>query len=91
MKHSHGVCGFAGMWHTHPGLPPQQSSEDVLGMSSLVARFGQNRRRAVMLIFGRIAGQATVGAYVYEARLATKGRELLQIGGAFLSLERPVV
>lgn len=60
-------------------------------MSSLVARFGQNRRRAVMLIFGRIAGQASVGAYVYEAQLATEGRELLQIGGAFLSLERPVV
>src|SRR3984957_19669147 len=87
VDHSHGVCGFAGMWHTHPDLPPKQSSEDVLGMTGLVAGFGQNRRRAVMLIFGRIAGQASVGAYTYEAQLATQGHELLNIGGAFLSLE----
>ncbi len=91
MEQSHGVCGFAGMWHTHPDLPPQQSSEDVLGMTGLVAGFGQNRRRAVMLIFGRIAGQASVGAYAYEAQVAARGRELLKIGGAFLSLETPVV
>jgi integrative and conjugative element protein (TIGR02256 family) len=91
MQHSHGVCGFVGLWHTHPGEAPRQSLEDRLGMSGLVARFGQNRRRAVMLIFGRIAGEASAGAYLYEAQLAAEGRELLQFGGALISLEAAVV
>jgi hypothetical protein len=73
MQTSYGACGFVGLWHTHPDLPPQQSTEDILGMAGLVAGIGQNRRRALMLIFGRIAGKASTGIYVYECAISRFG------------------
>jgi hypothetical protein len=59
-------------------------------MAHLVASVGQNRRRALMLIFGRTAGQSSVGIYVYEAKLATRAVELVQIGNAQIVLTNPV-
>lgn len=60
-------------------------------MAGLVARVGQNQRRALMLIFGRIVGQASAGVYVYEAQLAGRGLELVHIGSAYIALGIPVV
>jgi hypothetical protein len=91
LKHSHGAGGFVGLWHTHPDMPAKQSGEDMLGMANLVAATQQNRRRAVMLIFGRDAGRATVGVYVYEAEQTSGPLECVQAGGARLFLSNPVV
>jgi integrative and conjugative element protein (TIGR02256 family) len=88
---SYGVCGFIGMWHTHPNVPPEQSGEDIRGMSEIVAQVGQNRRRAVMLIFGRVAGEPAAGLYVYQSRSLVGAGELLDVGVAQFSLAQPVV
>ena len=89
--HSLGVCGFVGFWHTHPNLPPEQSPEDIRGMAGLVARVGQNQRRALMLIYGRTGGQASAGVYLYEAQSAASNFELLHVGLAHIPLGIPVV
>jgi hypothetical protein len=68
-----GACGFLGFWHTHPDLPSKQSDEDTAGMANLVARFGHNQRRALMLIFGRTGGAASAGVYLYEAQMPRNG------------------
>jgi hypothetical protein len=91
MKSSFGACGFIGMWHTHPEVPPMQSSEDIVGMATLVARSGQNRRRALMLIFGRTAGAGTAGVYVYEGLSASHGEQSIIVGVTQLALAEPVV
>lgn len=88
---SFGACGFIGMWHTHPDVPPVQSGEDIAGMTILVARAGQNRRRALMLIFGRMAGASTAGVYVYEGMSASRDAETIEIGVTQLVLSEPVV
>jgi hypothetical protein len=88
---SFGACRFIGMWHTHPDVPPMQSGEDIVGMATLVARGGQNRRRALMLIFGRTAGAGVAGVYVYEGVSATRGAEMIAVGVTHLALAEPVV
>jgi hypothetical protein len=88
---SFGVCGFVGMWHTHPDVPPMQSSEDMIGMATLVARAGQNRRRALMLIFGRMGDTATAGVFVYEGLSATGGAQRIAVGATQITLATPVV
>lgn len=90
-KSSFGACGFIGLWHTHPDVPPMQSGEDIHGMTTLVARAGQNRRRALMLIFGRTAGIASAGVFVYEGQAVTNSREMVRLGLAQLALAEPVV
>jgi hypothetical protein len=91
LKASRGSSGFIGMWHTHPGMAPQQSTEDVAGMAGLVAGLGQNQRRALMLIFGRRRGQAEAGVYVYESMDATQRGEQVAIAGTLLRLNERVV
>jgi hypothetical protein len=90
-KSSFGACSFIGLWHTHPEVPPMQSAEDIHGMTTLVARAGQNRRRALMLIFGRTAGIASAGIFVYEGQAVTGSREMVRVGLAQLALVEPVV
>jgi len=90
-KSSFGICGFIGLWHTHPDVPPSQSAEDMGGMAMLVAQAGQNQRRALMMIFGRTAGVASAGIYVYEGQSLGEAAELLQVGIAHLNLQEPVV
>ncbi len=90
-KSSFGACGFIGMWHTHPDVPPVQSGEDMLGMTTLVARAGQNRRRALMLIFGRTAGMGTAGVFIYEGLSTTGAAETIVVGVTQLTLAEPVV
>lgn len=88
---SFGASGFIGMWHTHPDVPPMQSGEDIAGMTDLVARAGRNRRRALMLIFGRMAGASTAGVYVYEGMSANRETETISIGVTQIVLSEPVV
>ncbi|MDB5975053.1 MAG: UBA/THIF-type binding protein [Nevskia sp.] len=90
-KNSRGSSDFIGMWHTHPGMSPKQSMEDVAGMAGLVAGLGQNQRRALMMIFGRLRGRAEVGLYVYESIDADRRGERLAIGEALVALKEPVV
>lgn len=90
-QQSRGVCGFVGFWHTHPGLPSRQSEEDILGMTGLVTVVGSNNRRALMLIFGRTAGQPTAGVYVYESAAIAQGTEFIGIGEAQVVLEDSIV
>ncbi len=91
MESSFGACGFIGLWHTHPEVPPVQSGEDIAGMATLVARAGQNRRRALMLIFGRTAGAGTAGVYIYEGLSVTGGAQSINVGVTQLALSEPVV
>jgi hypothetical protein len=91
LKNSFGVCGFLGLWHTHPDVPPSQSVEDMVGMATLVAQAGQNQRRALMMIFGRTAGVASAGVFVYEGQPLAEARELVQVGVAQLPVQEPVV
>jgi hypothetical protein len=91
MESSFGACGFIGLWHTHPDLLPKQSGEDIDGMARLVARAGQNRRRALMLIFGRRVGAGAAGVYVYEGLSATREVERITVGVTQLALAEPVV
>lgn len=91
LKASRGSSGFIGMWHTHPGMAPQQSTEDIAGMAELVAGLGQNQRRALMLIFGQRRGQAEVGIYVYESMDASQRGERLAVTGTLLHLDEHVV
>ena len=64
MKQSFGTNGFVGFWHTHPNMASGQSMNDIFEMTELVAHFGQNQKRSVMMIFGRTAKKPTVGIYI---------------------------
>ena len=90
-KSSFGACGFIGLWHTHPDVPPMQSGEDIRGMATLVTRAGENQRRALMLIFGRTGGAASAGVYVYEGQDVTSTAEMVRVGLAQLLLTNAVV
>jgi hypothetical protein len=91
MSQSRDICGFVGFWHTHPGVPSRQSSEDFLGMTGLIAAVGNNSRRALMLIFGRTAGDPTAGLYVYESSTFEHGAELISVGEAQITLDSAIV
>ena len=90
-KNSHGACGFIGFWHTHPDMESVQSGTDIRGMAELVAKMGQNQKRALMLIFGRTAGQPTAGIYVYESHSVTQSSDFISVGQAQIALESAVV
>lgn len=88
---SHGVCGFVGIWHTHPFMPPMQSLVDVVGMSDLVSRVGQNRRRAVMIIFGRASHRGSAGLYLYESEGMVASAEAVRCVGTQIVMDEAVV
>jgi len=79
------------MWHTHPNMVPHQSTTDMGGMAKLVAGAGQNQRRALMLIYGRKAGQPKAGLYIYESGSRGQAEEVISVGGTEISLETVVV
>jgi hypothetical protein len=87
---SYGVCGFVGHWHTHPELPPHQSSIDIATMTTLVSTIGQNQKRSVMLIFGRAGDAGAAGVYVYESLSTGASQELISVGLSHIALEMPV-
>lgn len=90
-QQSHGACGFVGFWHTHPGMPSNQSGIDIAGMAGLVSSAGHNQKRSVMLIFGRNQGGPTASVYVYESQSLSAANELIAVGHAQIELEVPVV
>jgi hypothetical protein len=91
MERSHGTCGFLGYWHTHPDMPADQSGVDLTGMTALVAGIGQNRRRAMMLIYGRTGGCPAAGIYVYESISVDRPNELISVGITQIQLDAPIV
>lgn len=86
-----GACGFVGLWHTHPDMAPHQSNEDIVGMATVVAGVAQNRRRALMLIFGRRWGRPEAGVYVYESADVDQIGEKVQCLKAIVPLLEAVV
>lgn len=90
-KLSHGSISFIGFWHTHPDIPSYQSHTDIEGMTGLVSIIGQNKKRSLMLIFGRTGGQPTAGVYIYESQGITGMSEMVSIGMAQIELESSIV
>jgi hypothetical protein len=91
MARTYGACGFVGHWHTHPDLPSQQSGTDIGTMATLVSSVGQNQKRSIMLIFGRIHGNATAGIYIYESESLIGNGDVVSVGMSQMNLEKPVV
>jgi hypothetical protein len=91
LSDSRGTGGFIGFWHTHPDMPSGQSRQDIGGMARLVARIGQNQRRALMLIFGRTGEQPTAALYAYESLSVTQATEFISAGLAQFPLDARVV
>lgn len=90
-KFSHGVNGFIGFWHTHPEMASLQSLTDIGGMAMLVSRVGQNRRKAIMLIFGRTGALPTAGIHIYESRSLSQTNDLVSVGMGQIMLASVVV
>lgn len=88
---SRGTAGFIGFWHTHPDMASHQSGTDIHGMATLVSAFGENQKRALMLIYGRTGLQATVSVYVYESRGLTADADYVEVGAAQAAIEAPIV
>lgn len=91
IKQSYGTNGFVGYWHTHPNMASRQSITDLTGMAALVAQFGHNQKRAVMIIFGRNAHSPTAGIYIYENIGQELASEQIQISEAQIVMEDFVV
>lgn len=90
-EHSRGTNGFIGFWHTHPGMLPRESIVDIVGMSELVAAFGQNQKRALMVIFGREGRRSAAGVYVYERHSVSDAGEVISTPRKQIALRTPVV
>jgi integrative and conjugative element protein (TIGR02256 family) len=88
---SRGACGFIGFWHTHPEMSAHQSLTDVSAMAGVVSRFRDNQRRALMLIFGRTAGQPIAGLYAYESQSLAGTHDFVTVGVAQFQLKNGVV
>lgn len=91
VKRSYGTNGFVGFWHTHPNTASKQSLTDLFGMSTLVAQFGQNQKRALMIIFGRNIENPSAGIYIYENIEIGLASEEIQISEAQITMEDFVV
>ncbi len=92
MQQTENLCGFVGLWHTHPEMAPVQSGVDIGGMAALVSRVGHNQRRCLMLIFGRAAERGTVAYYVYESHGTTnQAVDLVSVAVGQIDLDERVV
>jgi hypothetical protein len=90
-KRSNGVCGFIGFWHTHPDMSSMQSIIDIGGMSGLVSRLGQNKKRSLMIIFGNRRRQSTAGVYVYESQSGTATSDIVLVSQAQVTLAEGIL
>jgi len=90
-EQTYGTCSFLGFWHTHPELPAHQSTTDIFGMTGLVSVIGQNQKRSLMLIFGRMGQSPMAGIYVYESQSLDVRDELISVGIGQFMLEAKVV
>ncbi len=84
---SGGICGFVGMWHTHPGSPPCQSIVDISGMLDMLVLRSEGRRRLILLIVGKEGERTRLGIYAYQ-RTTEKGYESLTVTPRFINLGR---
>lgn len=92
MALSFGSNGFVGLWHTHPNMSSRQSMTDVSQMTDLVSsKIGHNKKRSVMLIFGRSAGAPSAGIYIYENIGLEESTEEIGVYESQLVLEKSVV
>jgi len=91
VEQTYGACGFIGHWHTHPELPPTQSSTDMVNMAALVSSIGQNQKRSVMIIFGRAGTDPTAGVYIYESNSIVDNADFISVGMSQFTLKNPVV
>lgn len=57
---------FVGMWHTHPGAPPEPSSIDLEGMARLVSSFDPPIAQALLVIVGHTPANPTPAAYLFR-------------------------
>jgi hypothetical protein len=85
------VCEFIGFWHTHPNMSPDQSVIDMAGMADLVSTFGQNQKRALMMIFGRVAGTPRAGLYVYESQFLGPSGDVIAVEDSEVVLTEAIV
>jgi hypothetical protein len=88
---THGLVGFIGHWHTHPGMPPDQSEIDIASMAKLVSAVGHNQRRSMMLIFGREQGVPSAKIYIYESESLNDHGDVIAVESRQITLEYPVV
>jgi hypothetical protein len=88
---SNGTCGFIGFWHTHPDMPSRQSIIDIGGMSGLVSRLGQNKKRSLMIIFGNKRKKSTAGVYVYESQSGIAASDIVLVSQAQVTLAEGVL
>lgn len=91
MQSSFRTVGFIGFWHTHPGMSPSQSSEDIHTMLELTSQIGENNRRGVMIIFGSRNGQSSADLHVYECHFPNNSLELVSVGVSHVHLQERIV
>jgi hypothetical protein len=70
---------------------PVQSDTDIFGMSKVVAAVGANRKRALMIIFGRRATRPAAGLYVYESDGTTTAGEAVRVTSRVIALPNVIV
>ena len=61
------------------------------GMADVVSAFRQNRKRALMIIFGRKKGAPTAGMYVYESQGVVGPADVLSVHEGQIPLRDRVV
>jgi tRNA A37 threonylcarbamoyladenosine dehydratase/ubiquitin-protein ligase len=91
LEQNMGMCGFIGLWHTHPDMSSRQSTIDMTNMVTLVSSLGHNQTRVLMLIFGRSRGQPTANIYIYESYSFDKKIDLVSVGEEQIELSKVVV
>lgn len=57
---------FVGMWHTHPGAPPEPSSIDLEGMARLVSSLDPPIAQALLVIVGQTPASPVPAAYLFK-------------------------
>jgi len=61
------------------------------GMAQVVSAFAQNRKRAIMIIFGRAGSAPTAGIYVYESERTIGTADVLSVREAQIRLQKRVL
>ena len=72
-------------------MPSEQSVTDMAGMAEVVSAFAQNRKRAIMIIFGRTREASTAGVYVYESEGNVGSADFLSVREAQIRLRKRVL
>jgi NTE family protein len=65
-RSSSGAVRFVGMWHTHPGGPPEPSRIDHEAMAAIMRAVESFAPRALLLVVGGDLNKPTVKAFMYR-------------------------